>query len=81
MILVSSVSYVGCFLEKFLGARRGLRLAGIVGGLASTTAANAVIKTVIAFYAGASSFTRTVAAGFAAMAAAGIALWLLPRAL
>jgi len=41
VILVSSVSYVGYFLEKFLGARRGLRLAGIVGGLASTTAATA----------------------------------------
>ena len=44
-------------------------------------AANAVIKTMIAFYAGAASFTRTVAAGFAAMAAAGVGLWLLPRAL
>jgi uncharacterized membrane protein (DUF4010 family) len=44
-------------------------------------AANAIIKTAIAFYAGAFSFTRTVAAGFAAMAAAGIGLWLLPRAL
>jgi len=41
VILVSSVSYVGYFLQKFLGARRGLRLAGIVGGLASTTAATA----------------------------------------
>jgi uncharacterized membrane protein (DUF4010 family) len=39
VILVSSVSYVGYFLEKFLGARRGLRLAGLLGGLASTTAA------------------------------------------
>lgn len=41
VILVSSISYVGYFLEKFLGAQRGLRLAGIAGGLASTTAATA----------------------------------------
>jgi len=41
VILVSSISYVGYFLEKFLGARRGLKLAAILGGLASTTAATA----------------------------------------
>jgi len=41
VILVSSVSYVGYFLEKFLGARAGLRLAGVLGGLASSTAATA----------------------------------------
>ncbi len=41
VILVSSVSYAGYFLEKFLGAQRGLKLAGIAGGLASTTAATA----------------------------------------
>ncbi len=41
VILVSSVSYVGYFLEKFLGPRRGLRVAGLLGGLASTTAATA----------------------------------------
>ena len=39
VILVSSVSYVGYFLEKFLGPRAGLRLAGVLGGLASSTAA------------------------------------------
>lgn len=39
VILVSAVSYCGYFLTKFLGARRGLRLTGILGGLASTTAA------------------------------------------
>jgi uncharacterized membrane protein (DUF4010 family) len=39
VILVSSVSYAGYFLAKFLGARRGVKLAGILGGLASTTAA------------------------------------------
>jgi len=41
VILVSSVSYVGYFLEKFLGPRAGLRLAGVLGGLASSTAATA----------------------------------------
>jgi uncharacterized membrane protein (DUF4010 family) len=41
VILVSSVSYVGYFLQKFLGAKRGLKLTGILGGLASTTAATA----------------------------------------
>ncbi len=41
VILVSSISYAGYFLEKFLGTRVGLRLAGAVGGLASTTAATA----------------------------------------
>lgn len=38
VILVSSISYVGYFFEKFLGARRGLKFAGFFGGLASTTA-------------------------------------------
>lgn len=41
VILVSSISYTGYFLEKFLGAHRGLKFAGIFGGLASTTAATA----------------------------------------
>lgn len=41
VILVSSISYAGYFLEKFMGATRGLRLAGVFGGLASTTAATA----------------------------------------
>jgi uncharacterized membrane protein (DUF4010 family) len=41
VILVSSISYAGYFLEKFLGATRGLKLAGVFGGLASTTAATA----------------------------------------
>lgn len=39
VILVSSVSYVGYFLEKFLGAGIGLKLTGVLGGLASSTAA------------------------------------------
>ncbi len=41
VILVSSVSYAGYFLAKFMGARRGLKLTGVLGGLASTTAATA----------------------------------------
>ncbi|MGQ9633672.1 MAG: MgtC/SapB family protein [Bryobacteraceae bacterium] len=39
VMLVSAVSYCGYFLTKFLGARRGLRLMGVLGGLASSTAA------------------------------------------
>ena len=39
VILVSSISYLGYFLEKFLGARKGLDIASVLGGLASTTAA------------------------------------------
>lgn len=41
VILVSSVSYVGYFLEKSFGPRAGARLAGLLGGLASSTAATA----------------------------------------
>ena len=39
VILVSSISYTGYFLEKFIGGESGITLAGLVGGLASTTAA------------------------------------------
>lgn len=39
VILVSSISYAGYFLEKFLGSVRGLSVTSILGGLASTTAA------------------------------------------
>lgn len=39
VILVSSITYAGYFLQKFLGVHRGLRLTAILGGLASTTAA------------------------------------------
>jgi uncharacterized membrane protein (DUF4010 family) len=39
VILVSGISYVGYFLEKFLGAEKGLIYTSILGGLASTTAA------------------------------------------
>jgi uncharacterized membrane protein (DUF4010 family) len=39
VILVSSISFVGYFFEKFLGPSRGLKLTSVFGGLASTTAA------------------------------------------
>jgi uncharacterized membrane protein (DUF4010 family) len=39
VILISSISYIGYFLEKFLGAEKGLVYTSILGGLASTTAA------------------------------------------
>jgi len=38
VILISSISYLGYFLEKFLGEEKGLIYASILGGLASTTA-------------------------------------------
>jgi uncharacterized membrane protein (DUF4010 family) len=38
VILVSSVSYVGYFLTRFIGGSRGLLLTGVVGAIASTTA-------------------------------------------
>lgn len=39
VILISSISYAGYFLEKFLGEEKGLIYTSILGGLASTTAA------------------------------------------
>lgn len=39
VILISSISYLGYFFEKFLGEERGLMYTSILGGLASTTAA------------------------------------------
>ena len=41
VILVSSISYIGYFLEKFMGTAKSLRFTSILGGLASTTAATA----------------------------------------
>lgn len=38
VILVSGVSFVGYFLEKFFGSTIGARLTAVVGGLVSTTA-------------------------------------------
>lgn len=39
VILISCISYVGYFLQKFMGEERGLFYTSILGGLASTTAA------------------------------------------
>ncbi|MEN6534739.1 MAG: DUF4010 domain-containing protein [Bryobacteraceae bacterium] len=39
VILVSSISYIGYFVEKFVGAQRGMKFLAVFGGLASTTAA------------------------------------------
>jgi uncharacterized membrane protein (DUF4010 family) len=44
VIVICSISYAGYFLEKFLGTRAGLRLSGILGGLASSTAATASLS-------------------------------------
>ncbi len=41
VILISSISYIGYFLQKFLGVERGLEMTAVLGGLASTTAATA----------------------------------------
>ncbi len=41
VILVSSISYVGYFLEKFMGTAKSLKFTSVLGGLASTTAATA----------------------------------------
>ncbi len=39
VMLISAISYLGYFLQKFLGEERGLFYTSILGGLASTTAA------------------------------------------
>jgi len=39
VILVSSINYIGYFLQRFLGEQRGLRLTAVLGGIGSTTAA------------------------------------------
>jgi uncharacterized membrane protein (DUF4010 family) len=41
VILISSISYVGYFLQRFLGKQKGLALTAVLGGIASTTAATA----------------------------------------
>jgi uncharacterized membrane protein (DUF4010 family) len=38
ILLIAAVSYVGYFMTRILGARRGLSLAGFIGGFASSTA-------------------------------------------
>lgn len=44
VILVSSVSFVGYFFDKFLGQSIGLKLTAVLGGIASTTAATAAFS-------------------------------------
>jgi len=39
VILISSISFLGYFFEKFLGEEKGLNYTSLLGGLASTTAA------------------------------------------
>ena len=39
VVMVSSISYLGYFLRKFLGNERGVEFTSLIGGLASTTAA------------------------------------------
>jgi len=39
VILISAISYVGYFFEKFLGEEKGLYYTSVLGGLASTSAA------------------------------------------
>ncbi len=43
VILVSGISFVGYFLEKFFGARLGSRMVAILGGLVSTTATTSAL--------------------------------------
>jgi uncharacterized membrane protein (DUF4010 family) len=44
IILISGISFVGYFLTRFLGPRRGLGITGILGGLASSTALTAAMS-------------------------------------
>ena len=39
VIMVSAISYIGYFLQKFMGTEKGLEYTSLIGGLASTTAA------------------------------------------
>ncbi len=43
VILICSMSWLGYFLQKFLGEGQGLQIAGLLGGLASTTASTAAL--------------------------------------
>jgi uncharacterized membrane protein (DUF4010 family) len=43
VVLIAGVEYVGYVLHRLLGARRGVALAGIVGGLTSSTAVTAAM--------------------------------------
>lgn len=43
VVLICGISFVGYFLTRILGARRGLGLAGVLGGLTSSTAVTAAM--------------------------------------
>jgi len=43
VVLISGISFVGYFLTRWLGPRRGLGLTGILGGLTSSTAVTAAM--------------------------------------
>lgn len=43
VVLISGIGFVGYFLTRILGARRGLGITGIVGGLTSSTAVTAAM--------------------------------------
>jgi uncharacterized membrane protein (DUF4010 family) len=43
VVLISGISFAGYFLTRILGARRGLGLTGLVGGLTSSTAVTAAM--------------------------------------
>jgi len=43
VILICSISWLGYFLQKFLGAGQGLRITALLGGLASTTASTSAL--------------------------------------
>jgi len=45
VVLISGISFVGYFLTRILGAKRGLGLTGILGGLTSSTAVTAAMAT------------------------------------
>ncbi|MEZ5400346.1 MAG: MgtC/SapB family protein [Bryobacteraceae bacterium] len=62
VILVSSISFAGYFLRKFLGAAQGLRLTAALGALTSTTAVTAALASESREHPG---HTRTYAAAAA----------------
>jgi uncharacterized membrane protein (DUF4010 family) len=43
VVLISGIGFVGYFLTRILGARRGLGLTGVLGGLTSSTAVTAAM--------------------------------------
>ncbi len=45
VVLISGIGFVGYFLTRILGARKGLGLTGVVGGLTSSTAVTAAMAT------------------------------------